>query len=238
MRKLTLLLVSLLLAGCGLMATPTQTPTPRPTATPTPELRYYPMAEKDVVVSLIKQIPKEWVSRSYEEIPIADGVIKRFVLIAVSTGRLEQIQINDWLVDVVWIYHRNATASLYPLVVGVQEGESYSPYYVRYTGQFERDEYLAYLKEHGILDKGRLLFPSVKGDFVDRKTDIDWQACGETLFCRLGRYMEETYGLDHSVVSGGAGLNTPILEGWVLAWMWDAAIDENTLPKYQKVNLP
>lgn len=237
MRTLVFLLVSLLLAGCGRMAAPAPSPTPRPTATPTLEPRYYPSAEKDVVVSLIRQIPKEWVSQTYQEIPSDNGVIKRFVIVAASTGRLEQIQIRDWQVDVVWVYQRGATVSLYPLVVGVQGKDEYVPYYVRYTGQPVRNKYLSYLEEHGILDRGRLLFPLVEGNFIDRRTDIDWEACGETLYCQLGKYMQETYRLDHDVVLGAVG-TSPIPEGWVLGWTWDAATDENTLREYQKVDLP
>lgn len=238
MRKLVFLLVSLLLAGCGLAPTPTPRPTPRPTATPTPAPKYYPTPEKNIVVSLIQQIPKEWVSQPYQEIPTDDGVIKRFVIIAISTERLERMQIRDWQVDVVWVYQRGATASLYPLVVGVQSEDKYIPYYVRYTGQPVRDEYMLYLKKHGILDRGRLLFPFVEGNFIDLRTDIDWDACGETLFCHLGKYMQETYRLDHDVLLGAVGANTPIPDGWVLPWTWNAATDENTLPEYQKVNLP
>ena len=139
---------------------------------------------------------------------------------------------------IVWVYQRNATASLYPVVVGVQDKDKYVPYYVRYTGQPSRDEYLTYLEKHGILDRGRLLFPLVEGNFIDWRTDIDWKACGQTLFCQLGWYMQETYRLDHDVLIGAVGVNSPIPEGWVLAWMWDAATDENTLPEYQKINLP
>lgn len=234
MRKL-LLLFAFLLAGCSLAPTPT--PAPVPTATPTPAARYYSKPGKDVVTSLMQQIPQNWVSQSYSELSTDDGVIKEFVLTAVSTGALDKIQVQDWVIDVVWVYHRNASVALYPLIVGVQDGGNYIPYYFRYNGQPARDDYLTYLAEHGILERGRILSPFVR-DFVDPKTDIDWLACGSDTFCQVGRYMQETYNLDHAVVSGVIGVDNPIPEGWILAWKWDAATDENTLPEYQKVNLP
>lgn len=232
MRKL-ILVVAFLLAGCSL----SPTPPPTPTVTPTPAARYYSKPSKDVIAALLQQIPQKSVSQSYFEIPVDDGIIKEFDIIVVSTGALDQIQVRDWSVDVVWVYHRNASVALYPLIVGVQDGGNYIPYYFHYNGQPARDDYLTYLAEHGILERGRKLYPFVR-DFVDPKTDIDWLACGSDTFCQVGRYMQETYNLDHAVVSGVIGVDNPILAGWALAWNWVAATDENTLPEYQKVNLP
>lgn len=230
MRKLILVLIfAFLLAGCSL--SPTPAPTSVPVATPTPAVRYYSKPSKDVVATLIQQIPQRVVSQTYFELPTDDGIIKEFDIFAVSTGDLDQIQVQNWLVDVVWVYHRNASVSLYPLVVGVQDGNRYVPYYFHYTGQPARDDYLTYLAENGILERGRKVYPFVR-DFVDPQTGVDWQACGTTTFCQLGRYMQETYNLDRAVVSGVIGVDNPIPAGWALAWNWVAA------PGEEKIALP
>ncbi len=243
MRKLTLLLVSLLLAGCGLMATPTPTPTPRPTATPTPEPRYYPTVDSQTSKAVLEQVPKPF-KRYYSEVtsPIDGTVYSAFSLTVVSSGKIESLKAGDWNLDVVWVYERNGNPrpAFYPLVVGVEDKDGYTPYYTRYAGESNRDSYLKFLEERSILERGRLLFPgiqSVKGGYVNLYEEIDWQACGEDVFCRLGRYMEERYGLDDEVTHQIMGAFS-IPEGWALAWMWDAATEENADPQFMKINLP
>lgn len=49
--------------------------------------------------------------------------------------------------------------------------------------------------------------------------------------------MQDTYKRDYKVINRVMGWEA-IPEGWALAWMWDAATDENALPEDQKINLP
>ncbi len=238
MRKLLFLFV-LMLTGCGLMATPTPTRTPRPTATPTETPRYYPTVEPDLRDYLLKQLTKDsFPHRYYEE---SEG--NYFVARTVSTGKTETIQIGNWTLDVLWVYERNASVVLYPLVVGVSDGKRYTPYMLDYDGSSlderfaDRDKYFEYLTDNNIFERGRKFFPRVQGDFVSR-TGIDWEKCGDNTFCQLGKYMQDTYKLDESVTSGIVGINYPIPEGWVLAWRWIPATDVNSAPGFQKVDLP
>ena len=235
MRKLLFVVLALLLAGCGLVATPTPNSTPRPTVTPTPEPRYYPTADPQIVQELRYRVqePKGY----YHEFTTPEGkTIRYFSLMVVSTGETGRLQAGDFTLDILWVYERNRIVAQYPLVVGVQDGDAYVPYYVGYAGTPERQTYLDYLQQNEILERGRRIFPSVSGDYISR-SGIDWQSCGEDTFCRLGRYMQQTYSLDNKVINRVMGWNA-IPEGWALAWMWDAATDDNTLPEYQKVNLP
>ncbi len=243
MRKLVLLLVSLLLVGCGLRSTPTPSPTPRPTMTPTPEPRYYPTPDYETSKMILEQVPKPF-KGYYSEItsPIDGTVYSAFSLTVVSSGKIESLRAGDWSLDVVWVYERNGSPrpAFYPLVVGVEDKDRYTPYYTRYLGEHNRNSYLKYLGEHAILERGRLLFPgieSVKGGYVSLYGGIDWQSCGEGTFCRLGQYMQEKFGLDDDVTHQIMGA-FPIPEGWALAWMWDAATEENADPQFMKINLP
>ena len=226
------------LAGCGMFSTPAPTPTPPPTATPTQAPRYYPTPEEKIKISLIQQLPKETFPKRYYEVPEGNY----YVAMTISTGETGQMVVGDWTLDILWVYERNASVVLYPIVVGVWDGKTYTPYlYHGYPGYNEipkeRDVYLDYLQKHEIFDKGRLIFPRVQGDFVSR-TGIDWQQCGENTFCRLGQYIEDKYHLDRLVEMGIVGVNTPIPEGWVLAWYWIPSTEVNTLPGFEKVELP
>jgi len=218
MRKLLFLFV-LLLTGCGLMATPTPTRTPRPTATPTEAPRYYPTVEPDLRDHLLKQLPKDSFPHRYYDSPDGNYFIARMV----STGKMETMQTGGWTLDVLWVYERNTSVVLYPLMLGVYDGQRYTPYMLDYDGSSlegrfrDRDEYLEYLKDNNFLERGRKIFALVQGDFVSR-TGIDWEKCGDSTFCQLGKFMQDTYGLDESVTSGIVGINYPIPEGWVLAW--------------------
>lgn len=237
MRKLTLLLVSLLLvlAGCSFMATPTPSPTPRPTATPTPAPRYYPTVDTQTAQELRYRIlePKDY----YHESISPDGTIIRFFsLMVISSGKTGVMQAGDFVLDILWVYERNRIATQYPLVLGVQQGNTYVPYYVGYSGDIERQTYLDYLEQNGILDRGRKIYPSISGDFVSR-SGVDWQTCGDSAFCRLGQYMQETYNLDYRLINRVMGWNA-IPEGWALAWMWDAATEKNFDPMFTKVDIP
>lgn len=243
MRKLTLMIVSLLLVGCGLMSTPTPSPTPRPTATPTQEPRYYPTVDPQTAKAVLEQVPKPF-QGYYSEVtsPIDGTVYSAFSLTVVSSGKIEVLKVGDWSLDVVWIYERNANPrpAFYPLVVGVEDKDGYTPYYTRYAGESSRDSYLKFLEERSILERGRLLFPgieSVKGGYVSLYGGIDWESCGGDTFCRLGQYMQEKFMLDEKVTHQIMGA-FPIPEGWVLAWRWDAATEENTDPQFMKINLP
>ncbi|WP_322508706.1 hypothetical protein [Anaerolinea sp.] len=235
MRKLVILLVSLLLAGCGLVPTPTPSPTPRPTVTPTQAPRYYPTVDPQTSQEIRYRVqePKDY----YHESLAPDGtIIKFFSLMVISSGKTGVMQAGDFVLDVLWVYERNRIATQYPLIIAVQEGKTYTPYYVGYSGDIDRQTYLEYLEQNGILDRGRKIFPSVSGDFVNR-SGIDWQACGDSTFCRLGQYLQETYDLDYRLINRVMGWNA-IPEGWALAWMWDAATEENSDPQFMKINLP
>ncbi len=239
MRKWLFLLIALLLAGCGLGRTPTPSPTPRPTVTPTPAPRYYPTLDASMRQELLYRIQKPKIY--YREITDPDGTkYELFGLMVISSGKTDTIQVDKYDVDVVWVYERNLGATYYPLVIGVQDGQSYTPYYFGYDGEPNRQAYLAYLEEHGILERGRKLFPTVSdqsGGYVSLYKKIEWDKCGDSTYCRLGKYMQDTYGLDGKVIGQSIGLD-PIPEGWVLAWMWDAATEENSDPAFIKVDLP
>jgi hypothetical protein len=233
MRKLILLFLAFLLAGCSLSATPT--PTPIPTATPTPAARYYPTADPQTA-QLLRSLPEP--SDYYVELspPGSQKVFKAFTLMVISSGETATMSAGDFVLDVLWVYERNRTVAYYPLVVGVQEGDTYTPYYMGYAGTAGRQEYLEFLQNNDILARGRKIFPFVEGDYVSR-AGIDWQECGEDVVCRLGRHMQETYALDHQMQLGIVGVS-PIPEGWVLAFLWDAATATNTLPGEEKITLP
>ncbi len=237
MRKVTLLFVSLLLVGCGLMATPTPSPTSRPTATPTPTQtpKYYPTADPQTAQELRYRLQEP--GGYYHEVTAPDGLqFKYFSLLVISSGEIGTLQIGNFALDILWVYERNRIVAKYPLVLGVQEGNTYVPYYVGYSGTPERQTYLDYLQQHGILERGRKIFPSISGSYVSRK-GIEWQSCGKDVFCRLGRYMQDTYSQDYKVINRVMGWEV-IPEGWALAWMWDAATDANSIPEAQKIDLP
>jgi hypothetical protein len=189
----------------------------------------------EIKESIIKQLPPGMFPKRYYE--STDG--NYFVAMTVSTGEIEQMTAGKWVLDVLWVYERNADTVFYPLVLGVQDGDSYTPYLFPAYDDFpkEREAYFRYLEENGILEAGRLIFPRVQGDFVHR-TGIDWEGCGEGTFCQVGRYMQGNYGLDRAVELGIVGVNYPIPEGWALAWYWIPATDRNSLPESQKINLP
>lgn len=108
MRKLILLLVSLLLVGCELMATPTPSPTPRPTVTPTEEVRFMPTADIDTAKAIHKHF-SDYVKQSpWQTIPENRIVISSLV----STGETGSMEVLlekhvvsvDYLVVYDYIY--------------------------------------------------------------------------------------------------------------------------------------
>lgn len=231
MRKMFALVLALIfLSGCAQHTASNATPVPT-----AEEIRYYPTVSPEIKESIIKQLPPGMFPKRYYE--STDG--NYFVAMTVSTGEIEQMTAGKWVLDVLWVYERNADTVFYPLVLGVQDGDSYTPYLFPAYDDFpkEREAYFRYLKENGILEVGRLIFPRVQGDFVHR-TGIDWEGCGEGTFCQVGRYMQGNYGLDRAVELGIVGVNYPIPEGWALAWYWIPATDRNSLPESQKINLP
>ena len=234
MRKLILLLLFFLVAGCSFKPAPAVTPIP--TVTPTPAARYYPTAEPQAAQELLRSLPEP--KDYYVELspPGSQKVFKAFTLMVISSGKTDTLQAGDWTLDVVWVYERNRAVAYYPLVVGAQEGETYTPYYLAYQGSPERQAYLDYLEQNGILERGRKIFPSVEGEFVSR-SGIDWLLCGRDVVCRLGKYMQDAYGLEKSLISRTAGWQS-IPAGWTLAWEWDAATATNTLPGEEKIILP
>lgn len=240
MRKTIVFMLALvLLAGCSLRATPTPTAAPRPTPTPTEEVRYYPKPDAGLRQELLYRVPKP--NPYYKEVTAPDGTkYETFGLMVVSSGKTETFKAGNYDLDVVWVYERNLDAAYYPLVVGVWDGETYTPYYTRYEGEYSRDAFLNYLHSQGILDRGRILYPTIgskKNGYVSLHKQIEWDRCGDSTYCRLGKYMQETYQMDRKVIGQYAGLD-PIPEGWALAWMWDAATEENTDPAFIKVDLP
>ncbi|GAP07486.1 MULTISPECIES: hypothetical protein [Anaerolinea] len=236
MRKTIVFMLALvLLAGCSLRATPTPTAAPRPTPTPTEEVRYYPTVSPDIRTSLVNQLPSDTFPSRYYEPPEGNY----FVAMTVSTGETGQMTAGKWTLDVLWVYERNASVVFYPLVLGVWDGNTYTPYLFPAYDEFptDRESYFRYLDDNRILERGRLIFPRVQGDFVSR-TGIDWQKCGESTFCQVGRFMQETYNLDRVVELGIVGVNYPIPEGWALAWYWIPSTEKNTMPGFDKVDLP
>jgi hypothetical protein len=227
-----LVLALMLLWGCA-QYTDASTATPVPV---TEETQFYPTVSPEIAESIIKQLPPGIFPKRYYETQNGNY----FVAMTVSTGKIEQMTAGKWVLDVLWVYERNAGVVAYPLVLGVQDGDSYTPYLFPAYDDFpkEREAYFRYLEENGILEAGRLIFPRVQGDFVHR-TRIDWEGCREsTTFCQVGRYMQGNYGLDRAVELGIVGINYPIPKGWALAWYWIPATDRNSLPESQKINLP
>lgn len=208
------------------------------TATPTLAPRTYPTLDPGLRQELMARLPKPGMPY-YHQQQAPDGTqYEIFVLMVVSSGKTDVLQAGGYTLDVVWVYERNAVGAVqYPLVVGVWDGASYTPYYIPYFlehkhSRVERQEYLAYLADHNILERGRYLFPVVDdevGGYVSLYGQIDWQKCGETTFCQVGRYMQETYRLDAILIGQAMGLN-PVPAGWALAWMWDADTDRLDLP--------
>jgi hypothetical protein len=232
MRKtFAITLALMLLCGCAQYAD-TSNATPVPTAE---ETQYYPTPSPEIAESITQQLPAKIFPKRYYESPSGNY----FVAMTVSTARIGQMTAGKWVLDVLWVYERNAGVSLYPLVLGVSDGNSYTPYLFPAYDDFpkERESYFRYLEENGILEAGRLIFPRVQGNFVNR-TGIDWERCGESTFCQVGRYMQEKYNLDRAVQLGIVGINYPIPKGWALAWYWIPATDRNSLPESQKINLP
>jgi len=231
MRKTFALMLVLLLWGCAQYTAST----PTPEAGEAGETQYYPTVSPEIASTIIEQLPPSVFPKRYYE--STNG--NYFVAMTVSTSRIEQMSAGKWMLDVLWVYERNAGTALYPLVLGVKDGDSYTPYLFPAYDDFpkERESYFRYLQENGILEAGRLIFPRVQGDFVHR-TGIDWVSCGESTFCLVGRYMQEKYNLDRAVELGIVGINYPIPKGWALAWYWIPATDRNSLPERQKINLP
>lgn len=191
---------------------------------------------------ILEQVPKPF-KGYYDEVTSLDGTVYSvFSLTVVSSGKIESLKAGDWNLDVVWVYERNGSPrpAFYPLVVGVEDKDGYTPYYTRYAGESNRDSYLKFLEERSILERGRLLFPgisSVKGGYVSLYGGIDWESCGGDTFCRLGQYMQDKFELDDEVTHQIMGA-FPIPEGWALAWMWDAATEDNADPQFMKIDLP
>jgi len=189
--------------------------------------------EAEVVQAILSQSEKP-VEGRYTEIDQEGRKVKVLSFGVFSSGRREKKRLAGFEVDLLWVYERNAVGVVqYPLVLGVQEGESYTPFYV-YAEKRQRQAYLADLGESGLLERGHRLFPVLSGEFVDRK-GIDWGACGEAVFCRLGRSMQETYDMDALVINQLAG---QIPQGWLLAWPWDAATAWNADPNFIQIDLP
>ena len=227
------------LAGCGMFSTPAPTPIPHPTETPTQAPRYYPTLDASMRQEWLYRIPKP--KTYYQKITLPDGTdYESFGLMVISSGKMDTLAAGKYDLDVVWVYERSLNAAYYPLVVGVWDGEIYTPYYVGYQGEPERQTYLAFLEEQGVLERGRKLFPSVSdesGGYVSLYSKIEWERCGDSVYCQLGKYMQDTYGLDSRVTGQFMGTD-PIPEGWALAWMWDAATEENSDPCCIMIDLP
>lgn len=237
MRNTILLMLLLVLAGCSFRATPAPTAVPRPTPTPTEAPRYYPTLDASMRQELLYRVPKP--KPYYREITIPDGTkYELFGFMVISSGKTDTLKAGKYDLDVVWVYERSLDAAYYPLVVGVWDGGTYMPYYVGYSGEPERQKFITYLEERGILERGRKLFPSVSdlsGGYVSLYKKIEWDRCGDSAYCKLGKYMQDTYGMDGKVTGQFMG-NAPIPEGWALAWMWDAATEENS--DFPKIDLP
>jgi hypothetical protein len=241
MQRTVLVLITLVvLAGCGVFRPePTPTNVPRPTATPTAAPRYYPTLDASTRQELLYRVPKP--KNYFREVVLPDGAkYEMFGLMVVSSGKVDTLKAGPYDLDVVWVYERNQDTAYYPLVIGVWDGKTYTPYYVGYAGEKDRTAYLAYLKDKGILERGRKLFPSItdqSGGYVGLLKRIDWEQCGDNTYCLLGKYMQDTYGLDDEMVYQLMGLY-PIPEGWALAWRWGAATEENSDPSFIKIDLP
>lgn len=235
MRKLTLLLVSLLFAGCGLMATPTPTPTPRPTATPDKGLEYYPPVDPEVRNLLIGAFEQYKKIPAYQEL---DGEKSLVVWPLISTGKFETIPILEKSVelDVVWVidYNHIKTPVQFPYVYGVwfEKDKSYYLFANSASSQptiSDRDEAKQQILQD--LPTGIPFLVRV-GSFVERGK-VDWGRCNyPQSLCDFGSFYAEKidFGVTRLFISRS---EQRIPDWWFLyGWLYD------NLGTSIRINLP
>ncbi len=235
MRKLVFLLVSLLLAGCGLRPTPTPSPTPRPTVTHDRGVEYYPTLAPEVRDLLINEFEQ------YEKIPAyreLEGEKSLVVWPLISTGKFETIPIPEKSVelDVVWVidYNHIKTAVQFPYVYGVwfERDKSYYLFANSASSQpivSDRDEVRRKIPED--LPKGIPFLVRV-GTFVERGK-LDWEKCNYPKpLCDFGSFYNENidFGVTRLFISR---TEQRVPDWWFLyGWLYD------NLGTGVRINLP
>ena len=199
------LLAVLFLAGCQADVPATSEPSPVPTRSQAydPEV---PGPDRDAIIA---GAPRK--IRAYEEFTPPDWkeTVSSLSVSLVSAGdeiitRDIDINGNTYRVDTIWVYERNLDVSLYPLAVGIDDGEIYHPLSSNIlseeTPPVGRDAYLAYLLDNGLIERGRSISASLSSlsqtGFLS-STGIDWSRCDESDFlCVLGKEMSSRYQMD------------------------------------------
>lgn len=237
MRKLTLMVISLLLVGCGLMTTPTPSPTPRPTATPTKVLEYYPTVETQIRDLLTETFDQYKKIPAYQEV---NGEKSLVVWPLISTGKFEtipiQVQGKNIDLDVIWVidYNHIKTPAQFPYVFGVWVDDEHT-YYLFANGSSNqpiisnRDETKKQIPD--LLPKGIPFLVRI-GTFIERGK-VDWESCNyPKSLCDFGSYYanEIDFGVTRLFISR---TEQKIPNWWFLyGWLFD------NLGTSVRVNLP
>lgn len=239
MRKglLSLILFSLVLAGCGLLGHPEPTPTriPQPTATPTESLQYYPTVEPEIRSLLIEMFDQYKKVIPYQEV---NGEKSLIVWPVVSTGRFETMRLDDKPVelDVVWVidYNHIKVPTKFPYVYGIWFEDENS--YFFFLNNADSQPILSNRNEVNekigdLLPKG-IPFLVRLGTFVEPDR-VDWKNCNyPKLVCDFGLYYSENidFGITSQFVTRA---EQRIPDWWFLyGWLFD------NLDTSIRVNLP
>jgi hypothetical protein len=206
MRKLTLMIVSLLLVGCGLMSTPTPSPTPRPTATPTQEIHYMPTAEIDVA-KRIHTYFSDYIRPSSWQVEPEPMIVIPSLISTGETGNLEvdldhKTVIVDYLVVYDYVYLGYGVPTV-KVAYGISDEADY--FYLLNNEFWSGNKYSrrqAYEDVTARFQRGTLVGVNFYGDgFVSMDLRVHWDKCEEMLenstrkdakvFCDVGSHLEK-----------------------------------------------
>lgn len=182
MRKLTLLLVSLLLVGCGLRSTPTPSPTPRPTATPTEEVRFMPTADIDTAKTIHEHFSNYVKQSPWQTVPEPRIVISSLV----STGETGSMEVHfeqhvvsvDYLVVYDYIYLGFGVPTV-KVAYGIYDHENY--FYLLGNEFWEGKDFSQKQAQEDVairFPRGSFVGVNFYGDgFVSRDLRVHWDKC-------------------------------------------------------------
>ncbi|WP_322508174.1 hypothetical protein [Anaerolinea sp.] len=206
MRKLIFLLVSLLLAGCGLAPTPTPSPTPRPTVTPTEEVRFMPTADIDTAKTIHEYFSNHVKQSPWQTVPETRVVISSLV----STGETGSMEVYheqhvisvDYLVAYDYIYLGFGVPTV-KVAYGIYDQEKY--FYLLGNEFWEGKDFSQKQAQEDVairFPKGSLVGVNFYGDgFVSRDLRVHWDKCKDVfqnskrndaiVFCDVGAELEK-----------------------------------------------
>jgi len=208
MRKWLLIVLVILLSGCGLLTRPepTSTPTPRPTVTPTQEILYMPTAD----IETAKQIHTYF--SSYVKQPSWQTDPEPMIVISslVSTGQTGSMDISlgqtvigvDYLVVYDYIYLGFGVPTV-KVAYGFLEKDKY--FYLLNNEFWEGKNYSREQAREDIVTRfprGSLVSVNFYGDgFVSRDLRVHWDKCKDAfeqstrkdaiVFCDIGAELEK-----------------------------------------------